>query len=650
MLGVTQRELRAVLPAIPPVVPQNVPDILKREKRWLAWRAGPLKPTGKFDKFPVDPKTGRKINPVDPGNWLPFEAALTAHQQGIASGIGFALSNQHPLVTSAGPAYLTAIDLDHCLGTMNQQKALWRELGAPYVEFSPSQQGLRMLGLTSTALKGGNAGGGRELYSSGRFMTITGIGSKGTLRDITAELSVVERRWFPAKPALATPPVCLTTSLIPETREQGARVLSMLDAVSADTTYEIWRDIIWSIASTGWASSRPIAHLWSQKALHRYDGPALDKLVDDYDPARGITLGTLAYHARQNGWTDKPGLKPQAQQALPPATQQARGRLMTADQLRQLPAAPYVVRSVFPAQGLAAIYGEPGCGKSFLALHLAHAISTGAADWFGFRVRQRPVAYVALEGWGGMGKRTAALEVHSGQPCPSGLRFWDQDIHLLTGDGIELLASEVVSTVGTGAVVIVDTLNQASPGADENTSQDMGKIIANSKRLAAAVGGLAILVHHSGKTRAQGLRGHSSLLAAMDAVIEVATVEGKHKTWSITKAKDDSSDVKRDFDLITYTVDQDEDGGPLTSCAVQHALQARPPTRVRPTGKNQKAALTELQRLLPIPGQSIDYKAALDRVAAILTVAKPKDRAKEAVDALIRGNHLILTAGALTLA
>ena len=310
----------------------------------------------------------------------------------------------------------------------------------------------------------------------------------------------------------------------------------------------------------------------------------------------------------------------------------------------QLPAAPYVVRSVFPAQGLAAIYGEPGAGKSFLALHLAHAIAIGTANWFGFRVRQRPVVYVALEGVGGIGKRTTAMELHSKQLCPDQLRFWCRDIHLLTGDGIDLLASEIMAAVGKGVVVIVDTLNQASPGADENTSQDMGRIIANSKGLAAAVEGLVILVHHAGKNRAQGLRGHSSLHAAMDAVVEVATVDGRHKTWSITKAKDDSSDVKRDFDLISYTVGHDEDGDPVTSCAVQHTVHATQLKLKAPTGKHQKAALAELRSQLQQPGRGVDHKTALALVAAVLDAPEKKkgDRAKEAMEALLRDGHLIL--------
>jgi hypothetical protein len=462
-------------------------------------------------------------------------------------------------------------------------------------------------------------------------------------------LGTVESRWFPARTTAASSPQPIRPALA-ESKENFARVLSMLDAVSSDTTYGIWRDIVWSLASTGWAIARQIAHTWSQMAPDRYDGAALDKLFNTFDPSKLITLGTLVHHARNNGWS---GNAPATTMALPPlpapTTQPTLPLLMTADQLRQIPATPYVVRGVLPAQGLAAIYGAPGSGKTFLALHLAYGIAASAPDWFGFPIIKAPVVYVALEGQGGIVRRVTALELHSNQLCPDLLRFWRKDIQLLTGDGIVMLASEIAASVGTGAVVIIDTLNQASPGADENASQDMGKIIASAKHLAAAVGGLVVLVHHAGKDHSRGLRGHSSLFAAMDAVIEVRKTAAGHEWW-LTKAKDDESGISRNFDLAPYTVGTDA-FGPLTSCAVQPAIHARSPPKHPATGKHQKAALEELRRLLSAQGDKLDYQSALTNVATVIDCPAPRapDRAKEAVDGLIRGGHLFLNEGNICL-
>lgn len=645
-------------PKIPPVDPARIPDLLKGSRRWFPWRAGRIKESGKFDKIPTHPVTGRNIDPLDPANWFSFEDALGAYRSGIGNGIGIALSREHPIIVDGESFYPTAIDRDNCGGQMDECQAMWHQLGEPYTEVSPSGKGLRSVGLSRTLVHSGNAGSGREIYADKHFVTITGNSGRGRLCDFTSGIVALERQWFGDR--TAPKPVKKSQLGQPAQPERPVfvePVLSMLDAISSDTDYDTWRDIVYSVASTRWVCARQLVHTWSKRALHRYDAVALDKLFDSFDPTRGITLGTLAHHARQNGWAGSMPMQliPPLPIAPPPPTAMSAAPtplpptpplplLMTASQLRQLPATPYVVRNVFPAQGLAAIYGEPGSGKSFLALHLAHAIALGSTDWFDFRVRQRPVVYVVLEGVGGMGKRTTALELHSKQLCSDQLRFWCRNIHLLTGDGIDLLASEIISAVGKGTVIVIDTLNQASPGADENTSQDMSKIIANTKRLAATVEGLAILVHHSGKNRAQGLRGHSSLHAAMDVVIEVTTVDGKHKAWSITKAKDDNSDVKRDFDLISYTVGKDEDGEQVTSCAVQHTVHAAALTLTEPRGKHQKAALAALRNQLQQPGRGVDYKTALALVAAALDAPANKkgDRAKEAVQALLSKGNLVL--------
>jgi len=637
------------LPAIAPVDAQNIPDLLKLEQRWVGWRPGPRKPNGKFDKYPVDPQTGRKINPLDPANWLTFREALDACHRDVAKGVGIVLSDQHPIHFNGTPRYLTAIDLDHCAGHMEEYQALWLELGRPYVEVSPSGSGLRMFGFCANSLKGGNAGDGRELYSKKRFMTVTGQGAKGTLQDISAGLIAIEQRWFPSavtlSNALPAQPILAARA---EIDANVAPVLSMLDHVSADTDYESWRAIIWAIASTGWRSASAIAHHWSARARHRYDSAALDKLLADFDPSRGVSLGTLVHHARQKGWSES--LKQSAHLPPPPPLPLSQsGPLLTAAELRQPPAAPYVVRGLLPARGLVAIYGEPGSGKSFLALDLAHAIANGRETWFGFRVNQAPVAYIALEGQGGMGKRVAALETHTGELCGNGLRFWCREFHLLSDESVQFLAAQIVATIGSGAIVFIDTLNQASPGADENSSQDMGRIIASAKRVAALIGGLVVLVHHAGKNRSLGLRGHSSLLAAMDVVIEVLKLPS-HRKWHVAKAKDDSGDIARDFELAAHAIGQDAYGS-IISCAVQQTAHVGTVAKAPIKGKYPPAAMAELSRLLSAPGQVIDYPSAIQQVASVLVAAngRERDRAKEAVEALVRGGHLSLTDGGIRL-
>lgn len=186
-------------PPLRPVEPENTPELLREEPRWLCWKAGPIKPNGKFDKAPVDPCTGRKINGRDQAHWLSFGEALDAYHNGMGNGVGFALSDQHPIIVNGVAFYVTVADFDRCdEAKMDECHALWRELGEPFTEVSPSNSGLHMWGLSRSPLRGGNAGDGRELYSGGRFITMTGIGARGAFGECPG-FSTLEQRWFPPR-------------------------------------------------------------------------------------------------------------------------------------------------------------------------------------------------------------------------------------------------------------------------------------------------------------------------------------------------------------------------------------------------------------------------------------------------------------------
>ena len=185
-------------PRFLPIRPENIPELLRKETRWLCWKAGPPKPNGKFDKVPVNPQTGRNINGRALKHWLTFAQVMDAFRNGMADGIGFALSDRHPIIVDGVPFYVTVLDFDQCGPRMNEIQALWMELGQLYTEVSPSNNGLHMWGLSGSALKGGNAGAGRELYSGGRFVTMTGIGARGTFRECPG-FAAVEQQWFPSQ-------------------------------------------------------------------------------------------------------------------------------------------------------------------------------------------------------------------------------------------------------------------------------------------------------------------------------------------------------------------------------------------------------------------------------------------------------------------
>ena len=187
-----------------------------------------------------------------------------------------------------------------------------------------------------------------------------------------------------------------------------------------------------------------------------------------------------------------------------PAKPEPRYKLLTAGDLRSLPPLAWRVRGVLPAVGLVALYGPSASGKSFLAMSLAAAIAEGEG-WFDCRVEAAPVVYAALEGEGGFKLRAQAWEVHQGRDLPDGLQLMMQPFKLTDPRDV----SDLATVIPAGAVVFLDTLNRAAPTADENSSKDMGEILEAAKRLQRLTGEMVVLVHHTGKNAAAGLRGHS---------------------------------------------------------------------------------------------------------------------------------------------
>lgn len=245
-------------------------------------------------------------------------------------------------------------------------------------------------------------------------------------------------------------------------------------------------------------------------------------------------------------------------------------KLLTAAELRALPPQRYRIRGVLPEKGFGAFVGASTAGKTFAALDVLAHISLGI-PWHGFKTYQAPVVYVGLEGEQGIRQRVQAWELHYGVSLPETFRFVLQPFNMLQLANVSNLAAAVLAAGGHGGVVVIDTLNRAAPGADENSSVDMGNIIAAAKKLQSLIDGLVMLVHHKGKSDAAGARGHSSLYGALDAAIAVNNVAGK-RSWSTSpdqggKSKDGEA-ITRGFDLATVMLGCDAEGLPVSSAVV----------------------------------------------------------------------------------
>src|SRR5262249_24074652 len=148
--------------------------------QWVAWkyedRGGP-----KRTKPPINPHTGRRASNADPAHWGTHEQATARAQADGLPGVGFVL---------IGDDNVTGIDLDNVRNPNTGKIKPWaREIldyGETYAEVSPSGAGIRLFarGKIPAAVKYDPAK--VEVYSFGRYLTVTGQHIEGTPEGINA--------------------------------------------------------------------------------------------------------------------------------------------------------------------------------------------------------------------------------------------------------------------------------------------------------------------------------------------------------------------------------------------------------------------------------------------------------------------------------
>lgn len=146
---------------------------MQQADRWVRWDRS---------KRPIQSDTGLPASSTDPTTWSTYETAVGSNR---GSGIGFVLNGDG----------IVCLDLDHCL--VDGELVAWAadllaRCPRTFIEVSPSGDGLHVWGR-------GQVGRGRvhrrgagqvEVYGTGRYITVTGVPWRGSVREL-ADLSSV---------------------------------------------------------------------------------------------------------------------------------------------------------------------------------------------------------------------------------------------------------------------------------------------------------------------------------------------------------------------------------------------------------------------------------------------------------------------------
>lgn len=261
----------------------------------------------------------------------------------------------------------------------------------------------------------------------------------------------------------------------------------------------------------------------------------------------------------------------------------------------------WLVKNLLGHAEVSAFYGAPGSGKSALIEDMGLHVAAGQ-PWHGRDVRQGAVCFVALERRRLVERRAIAFRIHHAIPdLPFAIIGGLYDFRdNRTAETVAGIVRQVRDEIGQQVVlIIVDTISRALAGGDENSSKDMGAIVATTARLQEATGSHVAWVHHVPIDAGERLRGHGALLGALDTTINVEKLSSGLRTATVIKANDSEEGERIAFTLDSVTI------GPETTAPVVVPFDGEPPQKApsRKLAPRYKLALENLTDLIADKGK-----------------------------------------------
>jgi hypothetical protein len=597
------------------------PAELREEPVWLIWRKeyDPDSSNGKPLKVPYYANGGKRNGQQggidDRGRMTTFGAAHDAAARRGFTGVGLALMPE---------LGITALDFDNCIDEDGRLPPEIEQIASQtYAEYSPSGTGIRAFVRGSYGNRKSPSEGnpyGFETFSSKGFVTFTGnampytdlLGLEDTISDLDALVAPLCAARFTATQQREDDPDDFMAGREPKTGQTVSQMEGLLAVLDPDMPREDWIRVGMALhhETEGDDTGFYLWDDWSENGEKYPSEEGLRTQWDSFDRRKGsgqrqVTMATVMRMAKEAGYRDtgidSSDLRQQAQDVtsrLP----QADGVRTPEDYCGRFPvhgagdpalhkSTEWHIKGVLPKADLIVLYGASGSGKSFVALDMIGAVARGK-QWQGCRVKKAKVVLIAAEGAGGVGKRIRAYCKHYG------LNEADLDIGVIRVppsviEDVDVKELCTVLAYVQADIFVIDTLAQVTPGANENSSEDMGKAIRNIRLVTQATGATALVVHHAGKDASKGARGWSGIRAAADAEIEISRNDAGHLI-SITKMKDGDDSQQWGFRLNQVQVGIDNDGDIETSCVVEYV--EAPPKPVKSSGPKGKIQATIMER------------------------------------------------------
>jgi hypothetical protein len=635
----------------------HAPDALRELKGWLVWRwvRRPGRPKALKMPYYVSGPVRKHTHgsAEDRALLVTFDEAKKIAEQHDFAGVGLALMPEFGV---------TALDFDNCVKDGEIDPRVERLTMGTYAELSPSGTGVRafMLGESPDSKDSSPADNsfGFETFHGKGFVTFTGnvtettqlTGDENTVAPLTAEVKAFCNTRFTRLSKVRAECVGAGKPTFGMSPEQ---ITDLLKKLPDDLSYDDWRNVGMAVHHETEGEGFDIWDEWSSKSP-KYTSTeySMERWVSfgRNSSAEYTTMGSIMVMIREAG--GETGLETASADEFEVLPMPVGGKFNIRSQgefARQVKPISWLVKNFLPKATLGVLFGESGSGKSFLTYDLCAAIARGLDEWNGKKVKKGRVMYVVAEGEAGFVNRIHAY-CHQQGISPDDFEIdYISDLvpNLMEAALITDLIKEIKAR-GQYDLIVMDTFAQVMAGANENSGEDVGKALAECRRIHRHTGAMVLLVHHSGKDASKGSRGWSGLKGACDVELEVSRSDDD-RAVSASKLKDGRDGIQIGFKLHTVVLGEDEDGDDITSCIVEYGdVSARMKAGKGPKGAVQKLAFNKAHDLIGLAADSGEIST--EELIALMVpemVIKEGERdqrkgvAARAITSLIRAEHLI---------
>jgi hypothetical protein len=406
-------------------------------------------------------------------------------------------------------------------------------------------------------------------------------------------------------------------------------VRDLLAKKDPDCDYDTWRDIGMRLhdGTGGGADGFDLWDAWSAKGSKYPGTDALQAKWDSFGQGTG-PKATLDGLRREVVATDEDFGAPVTEQyldVLAEAEKAAKAaRAMKLTPLREF-ARPervnYLVEDMIEQGQLIGFIGKRKGGKTYAALALSFAVAQGT-EWGGHKVlASGPVVWIAAEGARSLAQRRAPQWLaHHGD---ADIRVWPKPLNMRSADTYDAL----LDVCRDAKLIVIDSLRRVTPGAKENSSDELGEVLAYAERLSLETGAtVCIIAHASNKSDAEGdemtARGSSVIEDQLEAGFFIEKLDEKVDDFDIFRitpgfARDEETGAgaAMHFKLVEVAP-----AGMVPGVVVDwNAKPAKKKVTQPDVRSSDKLAINTLNSLWPVDGDPvIDMDAFLGKYAESL--------------------------------